>query len=156
MTSLVCTLLTGKPCTSLAQNDFRRLSTTKRRREGLSFDATCTFLVLALNDFRRVCTTKRRREGLRVRHNLHIPCSCLDVSEKSWIYTSRLAVARNPRNPSNGHNVHGFQVRTPNCHIVPVSRAYTYRGIQIDYRQTFFLRAIDFQLQIQDNCGQVP
>ena len=24
--------------------------------------------------------------------------------------------------------MHGFQVRTPICHIVPVSRAYVYRG----------------------------
>ena len=35
-------------------------------------------------------------------------------------------MARNPRNPQNGQNVHGFQVRTPICHIVPVSRAYGY------------------------------
>ena len=27
-------------------------------------------------------------------------------------------------NPQNGQNVCGFQVRTPICHIVPVSRAY--------------------------------
>ena len=26
--------------------------------------------------------------------------------------------------PQNGQDVHGFQVRTPVCHIVPVSRAY--------------------------------
>ena len=26
--------------------------------------------------------------------------------------------------PQNGQNVPGFQVRTPICHIVPVSRAY--------------------------------
>ena len=28
------------------------------------------------------------------------------------------------RTPQNGQNVHRFQVRTPICHIVPVSRAY--------------------------------
>ena len=40
----------------------------------------------------------------------------------------QLAVTRNPRTPQNGQNVHGFQVRTPICHIVPVSRAYVYGG----------------------------
>ena len=33
-------------------------------------------------------------------------------------------MARNSRNPQEGQHVHGFQVRTPICHIVPVSRAY--------------------------------
>ena len=33
-------------------------------------------------------------------------------------------MARNPRKPQNGQNVHGFQVGTSICHIVPVSRAY--------------------------------
>ena len=28
----------------------------------------------------------------------------------------------------NGPNLHGFQVRTPICHIVPVSRAYLQAG----------------------------
>ena len=31
-----------------------------------------------------------------------------------------------PEGPQDGQNVHGFQVRTPICHIVPVSRAYLY------------------------------
>ena len=32
-------------------------------------------------------------------------------------------MSRKPENPQNGENVRGFQVRTPICHIVPVSRA---------------------------------
>ena len=35
-------------------------------------------------------------------------------------------MARNEETPENGQNVHGFQVRTPICHIVPVSRTYPY------------------------------
>ena len=38
----------------------------------------------------------------------------------------QLAMARNPENPQNGQNVHGFKVRTPIFHIVPVSHAYLY------------------------------
>ena len=37
--------------------------------------------------------------------------------------------------PENGQNVHGFQVRTPICHIVPVSRAYLY-GLGLLYKKT--------------------
>ena len=37
-----------------------------------------------------------------------------------------MALAGNPRTPQDGQNVHGFQVRTPICHIVPVSRTYGY------------------------------
>ena len=39
------------------------------------------------------------------------------------------AMARAPKPPQNGENVHGFQVRTPICHIVPVSRTYPPRPI---------------------------
>ena len=35
-------------------------------------------------------------------------------------------MARNEESPKNGRNARGFQVRTPICHIVPVSRAYPY------------------------------
>ena len=41
-------------------------------------------------------------------------------------------MARAPENPQNGENVHGFQVRTPICHIVPVSRAYAYIPLSWD------------------------
>ena len=47
-------------------------------------------------------------------------------------------------NPSNGQNVHRFQVRTPICHIVPVSRAYGYMGGSKENppkKQGFFLFA---------------
>ena len=35
-----------------------------------------------------------------------------------------MAMARFQETPQNGQNVHRFQVRTPICHIVPVSHAY--------------------------------
>ena len=59
--------------------------------------------------------------------------TCLDVSKK-WLFTGIYSINRasawlwleNQDAPQNGQNVHGFPVRTPICHIVPVSRAYGY------------------------------
>ena len=60
-----------------------------------------------------------------------IPSTCLDASRK-WFSTGTYSINRaserlwleTPQKPSKWPNVHGFQVRTPICHIVPVSRAY--------------------------------
>ena len=57
--------------------------------------------------------------------------TCLDASKK-WLFTGIYSINRasewlwleNQEAPQNGQNVHGFPVRTPICHIVPVSRAY--------------------------------
>ena len=43
------------------------------------------------------------------------------ASEWLWLQTQQT--------PQNGQDVHGFQVRTPICHIVPVSCAYPYRPL---------------------------
>ena len=40
-----------------------------------------------------------------------------------------MAMSEKPTNPSKWSNVHRFQVRTPTCHIVPVSRAYGGGGV---------------------------
>ena len=56
--------------------------------------------------------------------------TCLDASRK-WLSTGIYSINKaskslwleNQEAPQNGQNVHGFQVRTPICHIVPVSRA---------------------------------
>ena len=61
----------------------------------------------------------------------HIPSTCLDASRK-WFSTGIFGINRASgwlwleiqETHQNGQNVHGFQVRTPICHIVPVSRAY--------------------------------
>ena len=43
-------------------------------------------------------------------------CGISGASEWLWLETEEA--------PQKGQNVHGFQVRTPMCHFVPVSRAY--------------------------------
>ena len=40
-----------------------------------------------------------------------------------WLYL------KTRQTPQNGQNVHRFQVRTPICHIVPVSRTYVVGGV---------------------------
>ena len=63
----------------------------------------------------------------------HIPSTCLDASKK-WFSTGIWRINRasawlwlkTQETHQNGQNVHRFQVRTPICHIVPVSRAYLY------------------------------
>ena len=57
--------------------------------------------------------------------------SCLDAP-KVWVSIEIYSINRASKwlwlvtqeAPQNGQNVHGFQVRTPIRHIVPVSRAY--------------------------------
>ena len=54
------------------------------------------------------------------------------LSPRKWVSTGIYSVNRasewiwleTQETPQNGQNVRGFQVRTPICHIVPVSRAY--------------------------------
>ena len=61
----------------------------------------------------------------------HIPSTCLDAPRK-WFSTGIYSIKRafewlwleTQEAPLNGQNVHGFQARTPICHIVPVARAY--------------------------------
>ena len=70
----------------------------------------------------------------------HIPSTCLDASPK-WLSTRILSIQHKASStnraseclwpeiqetPQNGQNVHGFQVRTPICHIVPIWRACPY------------------------------
>ena len=57
--------------------------------------------------------------------------ACLDTSRKcpfTGIYSINRASEwlwpETEEAPQNGQNVHGFRVRTPICHIAPVSRAY--------------------------------
>ena len=72
---------------------------------------------------------ERLSRGLDVKWN--IPSTCLAASKK-WFSTGIYSIKRasewlwpeTQETPQNGQNVHGFQVRTPICHIVPVSRAY--------------------------------
>ena len=81
------------------------------------------FGVLALQ------TKERLSRGLDVKW--HIPSTSLDASRK-WFSTGIYSINRAFKwlwleaqgTPSNGQNVHGFQIITPICHIVPVSRAY--------------------------------
>ena len=97
-------VLAGKPCTFLVQNG--------------SFSA-----------FWHYKNKERLSRGLDV--NWHIPSTCLDASRK-WFSTGIYSINRasgwlwpeNEETPENDQNVHGFQVRTPICHIVPVSHAY--------------------------------
>ena len=99
-------VLTGKPCTFLVQNG--------------SFSA-----------FWHYKNKERLSRGLDVKW--HIPSTCLDASRK-WVSTGISSINRvswwlwleTQKAPWNGQNVHGFRVRTPICHIVPVSRAYGY------------------------------
>ena len=75
-----------------------------------------------------------RSRGLDV--NWYIPSTCLDASRK-WFSTGIYSINRasgwlwpeNEETPENDQKVHGFQVRTPICHIVPVSRAYGGGGL---------------------------
>ena len=98
-------VLTGKPCTFLVQNRSFSAFWHYKNKEGLS-------------------------RGLDVKW--HIPSSCLDALRK-WFSTGICSINRasewlrleTQETPPNGQNVHRFQARTPICHIVPVSRAYT-------------------------------
>ena len=97
-------VLTGKPCTFLVQNR--------------SFSA-----------FWHYKNKERLSKGLDIKW--HIPSTCLDASRK-WFSTGIYSInrafewlcLRTQQTPQNDQNVHGFQVKTPICHIVPVSRAY--------------------------------
>ena len=99
-------VLTGKPCTFLARNG--------------SFSA-----------FWHYKNKERLPRGLDV--EWHIPSTCLDASRK-WFSTGICSINRTSEwlwleteeTLENGQNVHSFQVRTPICHIVPVSRTYPY------------------------------
>ena len=82
--------------------------------------------------FRRLGTTRIRRLPRGSDVKWHIPSTSLDPSQKWFsigIYSTNRASEwlwpETQETPRNGQNVHGFQVRTPICHIVPVSRAYT-------------------------------
>ena len=100
-------VLAGKPCTFLVQNG--------------SFSA-----------FWHYKNQERLSRGLGVKW--HIPSTCLDASRKWFFSTGIYSIKRafewlcleTQQTPLNGENVHGFLVRTPICHIVPVSRAYPY------------------------------
>ena len=98
--------LTGKPCTFLVQNGslsaFWHYKNKERLLRGLDvkWDVPST-----------------RLAGSRKWFSTGI-CSISRASEWLWLET--------PETPQNGENVHGFQVRMPICHIVPVSRAYLY------------------------------
>ena len=104
-------VLAGKPCTFLVQNG--------------SFSA-----------FSQYKNKERLLKGLDVKW--HIPSTCLDAFQK-WFSIGIYSINRASEwlclemqeTSQNGRNVHGFQVRTPICHIVPVSRAYMYGGIEI-------------------------
>ena len=95
--------LTGKPCTFLVKNR--------------SFSA-----------FWHYKNKERLSKGLDVKWN--IPSACLDASRmcsSTGIYSINSASAwrlKTQETPQNGQHVHRFQVRTPICHIVAVSRAY--------------------------------
>ena len=97
-------VLTGKPCTFLVKNR--------------SFSA-----------FWHYKNKERLSKGLDVKW--HIPSTCRDAF-RMWfsigIYSINRASAwlwlKTQETLQNGQNVHRFQVRTPICHIVPVSRAY--------------------------------
>ena len=97
-------VLTGKPSTFLVKNR--------------SFSA-----------FWHYKNKERFSKGLDVKW--HIPSTCLDAS-RMWFSTGISSIKRTfkwlylktRQSPQNGQNVHRFQVRTPICHIVPVSRAY--------------------------------
>ena len=92
-----------------------------------------TFFVLnrSFSAFWHYKNKARLSKGLDVKW--HIPSTCLDAS-RMWfstgIYsinkTSELLWLKPQQTPQNGQNVHGFPVRTPICHIVPVSRACPY------------------------------
>ena len=62
-------------------------------------------------------------------HSFHLSC-CLQKRFSIGIYSINRASEwlwlETQEAPQNGQNVHGFQVTTPICHIVPVSRAYPY------------------------------
>ena len=76
---------------------------------------------------------ERLSKGLDVKWR--IPSTCLDAS-RMWFSTGISSINRTfkwlclktRQAPQNGQNVHRFQVRTPICHIVPVSHAYGYMG----------------------------
>ena len=93
-------VLTGKPCTFLAQNGSYSAFWHYKNKETFS-------------------------RGLNVKW--HIPSTCLDASRK-WFSTGICSMNRtsewlwleSEETLENGQNVHGFQVRTPICHIVPV------------------------------------
>ena len=112
-------VLTGKPWTFLVKNRSFSAFWHYKNKEGLS-------------------------KGLDVKW--HVPSTCLDGS-RMWFSTGICSINRasawlwlkTQETPQNGQNVHRFQVRTPICHIVPVSRAYGGGGVPI-----LFLRARGF------------
>ena len=91
----------------------------------------CTFLVKnrSFSAFWHYKNKERLSKGLDVKW--HIPSTCLDAS-RMWFTTGIYSINRasawlwlkTQETPQNRQNVHRFQVRTPICHIVPVSRAY--------------------------------
>ena len=83
---------------------------------GVLTGKSCTFLVQngSFSRFLYYKNKERISRGLDVKW--HIPSICLDA------FTEWVSIAQ--ETPQNGQNVHGFQVRTPICHIVHVSSAY--------------------------------
>ena len=89
-----------------------------------------------MGHFRSFRTTKIRRDFRGVGRKMAHSSTCHDTSRKC-LFTGIYSINRasewlwleTEEAPQNGQNVHGFQVRTPICHIVPVSRAYLYRGV---------------------------
>ena len=81
----------------------------------------------------RYKSKERRSRGLDV--NWHIPSSCLDAS-RMWFSTGIHSINRasewlqmaTQESHQNGQNVHGFQVRTPICHIVSFSSFWALLG----------------------------
>ena len=92
---------------------------------------SCTFWFQnrSFSTFWHYKNKERLSKGLDVKW--HTPSTCLDAS-KMWfsagIYSTNRASEwlwlEMQETPQNGQNVHGLQVRTPICHIVPVSCAY--------------------------------
>ena len=88
----------------------------------------------------------------------HIPSPCLDAS-RMWFSTGISSINRTfkclwlktRQTPQNGHNVHRFQVRTPICHIVPVSRAHR-GGV---YNFTLDSESPDSRFRIADRCQDI-
>ena len=94
----------------------------RSRRETVHFFGPrwVIFSVLALQN-------NERLSGLGV--NWHIPSTCLGASGK-WFSTGIYSINRASGAMAKLQNVRSFQVRTPICHIVPVSRAYGGGGAQ--------------------------
>ena len=92
---------------------------------------TVHFLGSNMGHFQRFGTTKMRRDfrGVWTQNGTFLHLSrCLQKVAFTGIYSKNRASGwlwlENQDAPQNGQNVHSFPVRTPICHIVPVSRAY--------------------------------